>query len=105
MNLLRTLNKHPLALLGFALLLWCSWFLYSMSTAKERMTAICQGIQPGMPFHELQVYASSHGLGPSPRHETAPLIYLAESRSFGRHACRVELKEGKVLNAHYNFAD
>ena len=105
LRMLRTLNKHPLTLLCFGLLLWCGWFLYSMNTAEERMTAVCQGIQPGMSFHELQAYATAHGLGPSPRHESAPLVYLAEGRSFGRHACRVELNNGQVIRSSYNFAD
>lgn len=37
--------------------------------------------------------------------EGAPYRHLAESRSFVRRACRVELDRGAVTRADYNFAD
>ncbi|MBP9713896.1 MAG: hypothetical protein KBD60_09440 [Sterolibacterium sp.] len=97
--------KRLLSLTGIALLLWVVWFVFSMATAQERMTAICQGIPPGMSVHDLQAYAADHGLGPRHLTESTPLAYLAESRSFGRHACRVELAHGRVVSVRYNFAD
>ena len=58
-----------------------------------------------MPVTELTALAKRHGLGPGTPKPGAKLISLAEIRSFGRHASWVELENGVVTSATYNFAD
>ena len=91
--------------IGLPLLLYIAYFMYSMATGKERMTDVCTQIRPGMTFSQLLKLAEDHGLGPRRFNAETKLAYLAESRSFGRHACRVELNGGIVKSATYNFAD
>lgn len=70
------------------------------------MTEVCKQIKPGMTVDELILLAERHGLGPR-RHLSVEtkLAYLAEARSYGRHACKIELAAGRVASATYNFAD
>lgn len=100
-----SLGKQILSLAGAALLAWMAWFAYSMVTGGERMTGVCAQVRPGMTVGELTRFAEEHGLGPRRLTAQTRLAYLAESRSFGRHACRVELERGVVIRATYNFAD
>lgn len=79
--------------------------MYSMATGKGRMTEVCSQIRPGMTIDQLLKLAEDKGLGPRRFNTNTKLAYLAESRSFGRHACRVELDGGIVKIATYNFAD
>jgi hypothetical protein len=92
-------------LAGSTLLLYIAYFTYSMATGKERMTEVCKQIRPGMTIAQLLSLAEDNGLGPRRFSTDTKLAYLAESRSFGRHACRVELDAGIVKRATYNFAD
>ncbi len=93
-------------LIGLVLLAYFAYFYYSLATGKERMTEVCGQMKPGMTVDQLIKLAEDHGLGPrgSLSAETK-LAYLAERRSYGRHACRVEMKDGVVTSATYNFAD
>lgn len=93
------------ALAAAALLAWIGWFAWSMATGRERVTALCAQIRPGMTVGELAAFAEQNGLGPRRLNADTRLAYLAESRSYGRHACRVELERGVVTKADYNFAD
>ncbi len=83
-----------------------AYFIYSAATGRERMTEVCRRIAPGMNVSQLMAYAERHGLGPR-RHidSRTRLAYLAETRTMGRHACRIELEEGRVRSASYNYAD
>jgi hypothetical protein len=99
------LGRRILALAGGALLAWTAWFAWSLATGAERVGALCAQIRPGMTVGELTAFAEAHGLGPRRLTAETRLAYLAESRSFGRHACRVELERGVVAKADYNFAD
>lgn len=92
-------------LFGVALLLYVAYSGYSQLTGKERMTEICKQIEPGMTAEQLAGFAKEHGLGSGRPHTGTKLLYLAEARSFGRHACRVELDAGIVKSVTYNFAD
>jgi hypothetical protein len=87
------------------LLLYVAYFAYSLATGKERMTGVCAQIGSGMTIDQLLKLAEDNGLGPRHLNAETKLAYLAEYRSFGRHACRVELNGGIVKNATYNFAD
>lgn len=100
-----TVSKWSGRVAGTALLLFFGYFYYSLATGKERVSAICNQMKPGMSFDELALLAKKHGLGPGTPRRDATLMYLAEVRSYGRHACRVELENGVVKNATYNYAD
>ena len=69
------------------------------------MTEVCTQITPGMSIDQLMKMAEEHGLGPRHLNAEAKLAYLAEARSFGRHACKVEFEVGIVKSSTYNFAD
>lgn len=97
--------KLAASTIGLALLLYIAYFMYSMATGKERMTGVCSQISPGMTIDQLLKLAEDNGLGPRRFNTDTKLAYLAESRSFGRHACRIELNGGIVISATYNFAD
>ncbi len=92
-------------LVGIAFLLYLAYFAFSMATGKDRMTEVCNQIRPGMAIDQLMILAEANGLGPRQLSAGTKLAYLAEARSFGRHACRVELDGGIVKSATYNFAD
>lgn len=87
------------------ILFWLAYFIYSMATGKERMTELCRQISPGTGVEQLMRFAERHGLQPRRLKAETRLAYLAETRTMGRHACRVELDGGKVKEASYNFAD
>jgi hypothetical protein len=90
---------------GLAFLAYVAYFMYSMATGKARMTEVCSLMKPGMSVGQLSKLAEEHGLGPRRLNAGTTLAYLAESRTMGRHACRVELQNGVVKSATYNFAD
>lgn len=95
-------------LVGTLIVLYVAYYAYSATTAKERMTAVCNQIKPGMTSIDLLALAEENGLGPRPRKVLGvekKLVYLAEIRTFGRHACKVELEAGFVKRSTYNYAD
>lgn len=92
-------------LAGAALLLYAGYFYYSLATGKERVTGICRQMTPGMTIEQLTELAKRHGLGPGTPRAGMPFTYLAEMRSYGRHACRVDFENGVVKRAVYNYAD
>ena len=98
--------KQLVALLaGLGVMFYFGYFYYSLATGKDRMTQICSLMVPGMTVDQLISLAKEKGLGPSmPKPDTKHTI-LAEARSMGRHACLVELENGIVKSATYNFAD
>lgn len=90
---------------GGALLLYAAYFVYSMATGEARMTAVCRQITPGMSIRQLAALAEEHGLALRQLNADTRIAYLGEKRTMGRHACRVELKDGAVTGASFNFAD
>jgi hypothetical protein len=80
-----------------------AYWVYGYATAEERMKATCAAIKPGMSFTELKEFARQRGLL-SPNRDSG-LMYLAEGRSFGRHACKVTLEQGIVTHSEHNYAD
>jgi len=80
-----------------------AYWIYGLATAEQRMKATCATIKPGMPFAELKEFAQRHGLLTPGRDDG--LMYLAETRSFGRHACKVLLERGVVKHSEHNYAD
>ena len=93
------------SLAGLALVLYVAYYTYSLVIAKDRMTEVCNQIKPGMTIVQLIKLSEEHGLGHRNLLPKTKLVYLAEARSFGRHACRVELDDGIVNSATYNYAD
>ncbi|MCX7147719.1 MAG: hypothetical protein NT042_16410 [Sulfuritalea sp.] len=92
-------------LAGAGLVLYVVYFAYSLATGRERMTELCAQITPGMAVDRVLTLAQDNGLGPWRLDAETRLAYLAEARSFGRHACRVEFDHGRVTSASYNYAD
>ena len=90
--------------IGLALLFFIAYIMYSMATGKGRMTEVCNQIKPALTIDQLLKLAEDNGLGPRRLNTGTKLAYLAESRSLGRHACKVELDAGTVKSATYNFA-
>ena len=90
--------------MGVGFLLYFGYFYYLMATGEERMTEVCRQMRPGMSVEQLISLAKEYSLGPSMPKPDTKLAYLAELRSFGRHACRVELENGVVKNVTYNYA-
>ena len=80
-------------------------FAHSMAIGKNRMTEVRSRIKSSMTTAQLRELAPEHGLGPRTLHSETKLTYLAEARSFGRHACKVELEAGVVMRAAYSYAD
>ena len=98
-------GKRISLLAGVALLLYMAYIAYSITTGKDRMAEVCSQIKPGMTTDQLMRLAKEHGLGPRNLDSGRKLAYLAEIRSFGRHACKVELDAGIVKSATYDYAD
>lgn len=79
---------------------YCS---YSFGGAEKRIRKTCSEIIPGMTVASLRSFADDHGLNPP--HTNSGIVFLAETKSFGRWACKVELEKGMVKGSEYNFAD
>lgn len=100
-----SVRKGILGIAGYGLLAYIGYLYYSLVTGDERLTRLCARILPGMPLEQVIFLAREHGLGPGMPKPGATLAYLVETRSFGRHGCRVEFEDGLVKSATYNFAD
>jgi hypothetical protein len=91
---------------GLMLLLpYLGYFAYSLSTGKDRMTAVCNQIKPGMAVDQVVKLAEEFDLAPRKLSVETKLADLAEIRSMGRHACKVELEAGVVKASTYHYAD
>lgn len=88
---------------GVPLLFGIAYFYFALSTGEKRMTAVCDKIKPGTTLAQLKELAEEHGLV-VPRADSG-VAYLAESRTYGRFACRVTLDAGIVKRSEYHFAD
>ena len=98
-------GKRILLVTGFALLSCAAYIAFSIATGEDRLTEVCSQMKPGMTTEQLMNLAKERGLGPRNLDSGMKLTYLAEARSFGRHACKVELDAGIVRSATYNYAD
>lgn len=98
---MKNIFKWSSLLVGVWLVGYIGYFYYSLATGKERVTAICNQITVGMTIDDLSRLARQHDLGPSMLRADAKLVFLAESSSYGRHACRVEITNGVVKSANY----
>lgn len=75
-----------------------------MATGKERVSTICRQMTPGITIGQLTEQAKEHRLLGKRRAGMA-FTYLAEIRSYGHHACRVDFENNVVKSATYNHAD
>jgi hypothetical protein len=80
-----------------------AYYTYGYINAENRVREICFQIKPGMSRAELKTFGSEHGLRSNP--PDAGIYYMAETRTFGRYACKVVLDQGVVKQAEYDFAD
>jgi hypothetical protein len=99
------LRRRASLIIGLAFLAYIGYFYYSMATGKARMTAVCGEIKPGMTVDQVVHLAEEYDLRPRALTAETKLAYLAEVRTMGRHACRVEFDGGVVTATAYNFAD
>ena len=95
--------KGLLFVFGVPVLFGIGYFYSALSTGEKRMTAVCAQIQPGMNLAALKGLAEEHGL--SAPGKDSGVTYLAESRTYGRFACKVVLDAGVVKSSEYNYAD
>ncbi len=86
-----------------ALLSGVSYCTYNFASAKKRVKALCDQITPGMSVAQLSEFSRKHGLT-LPRSDSG-ITYITESKTFGRFACEIQLSNGIVVDAQYNFAD
>lgn len=97
------LKKGLGILFGLPILLSIVFFYYFLSTGEERIKAVCAQITPGMTSARLKDFSRENRLN-APGKESG-VVFLAESRSFGRHACKIELDAGVVSSSDYSFTD
>jgi hypothetical protein len=98
------LGKGLVILFGFPVVLSAGFFTYFLTTGEDRMKSVCAEVTPGMNYAELKEFALDKRLK-VPAKEDAAVVFLADSRSYGRHSCKVELDAGVVKRAAYAFAD
>lgn len=91
------------ALFGLPIVLAIIFFTYFNLTGEDRMRAICSQVKPGMTGAQLKQFVLDNRLNNSGA--VAGTSFLADSRSYGRHTCRVTMDAGVVKEAEYNFAD
>lgn len=76
-----------------------SYCSFNFAGAEHRVQELCSRIQPGMSIAELHAFVSAHALRPMPR--DSGISYVMESKSFGRHGCKVNVEAGVVKAAEY----
>ena len=100
MSKVRKVANLMIGLLIVGSISYCS---YSFGSAESRMRQTCGEISLGMSVAALSAFAKEHGLN-LPRQESG-VIFMVESKTFGRWGCRVVLEKGVVQSAEYSFAD
>ena len=94
------LIKNAIVLSVLAALAYGAWGFLS---AEQRLRALCPLMTPGISMDDLRQFAAAHGLN-APR-STSGVTFMVERRTFGRYGCRLEMADGRLLSASYNFAD
>jgi hypothetical protein len=88
---------------GLALLGGLAYCSYTYLTAESRVRGICAAIPSGSTLQFLTEFASSHGL--SAPSAGSDVVIMAETRTFGRYACKAHMKDGVVTLVEYERAD
>jgi hypothetical protein len=96
------LGKGLVLLLGVPAVMGIGFFYYFSATGEDRMRAVCGEVKPGMTTAQLVSFARERNFRP-PANEG--VTFFADSRSYGRHSCRIDLQAGVVQSATYSYAD
>jgi hypothetical protein len=97
------LTKGLAALFGLPIVLAVIFFSYFNLTGEDRMRAVCKEVKPGMTKAQMNQFVLDKRLNGSVEDRGASV--LGDSRSYGRHACKVTMEAGAVKAAEYSLAD
>ena len=97
------LAKGLAALFGLPIVLAVIFFSYFNLTGEDRMRAVCKEVKPGMTQAQLNQFVLDNRLNGSAGDRG--VSFLGDSRSYGRHTCKVTMEAGTVKAAQYSFAD
>lgn len=79
------------------------YYLRLYIEAPERLGAICSSIEVGMSHADVRAQAAVRGLRSPPPGQQ--VTFLGEVATNGRHGCRVEWQEGRVIRSAYELAE
>jgi TM2 domain-containing membrane protein YozV len=79
------------------------WITHHIDQGHERVSSLCQQIQPGMRADEIMRFAATHGLRAGAILEGKQI--LIDTSTMGRHSCYVTIENGKVVSSEYVFSD
>lgn len=88
---------------GILLLGGLIWLIYPYFTAEKRIRQVCGLIKPGMSYDDIDRISRDHGMNLPSRNR--PRTYIVETRTFGRHGCAIDMREGRATTVSYNYAD
>jgi hypothetical protein len=88
---------------GILLLGALAWMFYPYFGAEKRVRQVCELIKPEMTYVDVERISLDHGMSLPGRY--LPRTYIVENRTFGRYGCRIDMREGRVTAANYDFAD
>jgi hypothetical protein len=71
------------------------------ATAEKRVSQACLEFLPGSSVSEATQVATSHGMN-APR-PGASIAYVVESKTFGRHGCKLVFTDGVLASSTYDF--
>lgn len=91
------------ALFGLPIVLAIIFFSYFNLTGEDRMRAVCGEVKPGMTRAQVNQFALDKRLDGSAADRG--VSFLGDSRSYGRHSCKVTMEADTVKAAQYSFAD
>ncbi len=97
------LKKGLAALFGLPLVLAVIFFSYFNLTGEDRMRAVCGEVKPGMTRAQVNQFVLDKRLDGSAGDRG--VSFLGDSRSYGRHSCKVTMEAGTVKAAQYSLAD
>jgi hypothetical protein len=97
------LTKGLAALFGLPIVLAVIFFSYFNLTGEDRMRAVCKEVKPGMTKAQMNQFVLDKRLNGAVEDRGASV--LGDSRSYGRHACKVTMEAGAVKAAEYSLAD
>lgn len=91
------------ALFGLPIVLAIIFFSYFNLTGEDRMRAVCGEVKPGMTRAQVNQFVLDKRLDGSAADRG--VSFLGDSRSYGRHSCKVTMEADTVKAAQYSFAD
>lgn len=97
------LRKGLLLLFGMPVVLAVIFVTYFNSTGEDRMRNVCSKVKVGMSKAQVNDLMTEWRL--DGKLVDSGVAVLGETRSYGRHTCKVTLANGVVSAAAYQFAD